>query len=159
MKELWTEYLINFVNIVKNILNVYSFMMEKTKNIIGENQLKETTKWFFSIRGRQSRIFRCFYILGRSIEEVQPLINKYCKIGDTVYSDGLATYKHLSSTFVHKSVNHSEHFADPEDPTNNINGLEGSHGALRKNQRSWFNLNKQKVTLLRFLLPSEIIWS
>ncbi|CAL6063552.1 Conserved_hypothetical protein [Hexamita inflata] len=93
---------------------------------------KGTTKWFFSIRGRQSRIFRCFYILGRSIEEVQPLINKYCKIGDTVYSDGLATYKHLSSTFVHKSVNHSEHFADPEDPTNNINGLEGSHGALRK---------------------------
>ncbi|CAL6034777.1 Conserved_hypothetical protein [Hexamita inflata] len=93
---------------------------------------KGTTKWFFSIRGRQSRIFRCFYILGRSIEEVQPLINKHCKIGDTVYSDGLATYKHLSSTFVHKSVNHSEHFADPEDPTNNINGLEGSHGALRK---------------------------
>lgn len=34
MKELWTEYLINFVNIVKNILNVYSFMMEKTKKLM-----------------------------------------------------------------------------------------------------------------------------
>ncbi|CAL6062334.1 Conserved_hypothetical protein [Hexamita inflata] len=64
---------------------------------------KGTTKWFFSIRGRQSRIFRCFYILGRSIKEVQPLINKYCKIGDTVYSDGLATYKHASGISIFRS--------------------------------------------------------
>ena len=49
-----------------------------------------------------------------------------------VYSDKFPTYKHLSATFVHKSFNHSEHFTDLEGPSNNINGLEGSHCALRK---------------------------
>ncbi|CAL6081843.1 Hypothetical_protein [Hexamita inflata] len=34
------------------------------------------TTWYFSIRGSDSKLFRCFHILGRSIEDVQPYINK-----------------------------------------------------------------------------------
>ena len=82
--------------------------------------------------GRDSKIFRCFHIEGITIEQTQPHINAFCHVGDTIYSDGLATYNHLSATFVHKSINHSKHFIDPNDTTNHINGLEGTHGALRR---------------------------
>ena len=77
-------------------------------------------------------MFRCFHVFGRTIEDLQPYINRFCRVGDTVYSDGLPAHEHLRATFIHRVVNHSENFVDPEDSTNNINMIEGTHAALRK---------------------------
>ena len=90
------------------------------------------TTWYFSVYGRTSHNFRCFYVIEHSREELQPLINRFCKIGDTVFSDGLKSYFNLSETMIHKVVNHSEGFVDPDDHNINTNGVEGSHGALRR---------------------------
>ncbi|CAL5983473.1 Hypothetical_protein [Hexamita inflata] len=90
------------------------FVSSHYKNI--EQQPKDVTIYYFSIRGKDLKLLRCFHVIGRTIEGVQFYINKYCK--------GL-TYKHLSATFVQKSDNHYDNPANHNDiiKNNNINEL------------------------------------
>ena len=57
-----------------------------------------------------------------------PLIFKFIKPKTIIYSDAWAAYRGLEehNNYVHKVINPSEHFVDPEDPTvhtQNIKGL------------------------------------
>ncbi|XP_068205419.1 male abnormal protein mab-31-like [Palaemon carinicauda] len=54
----------------------------------------------------------------RSAETLIPLIRQYIKAGSVIMSDGWAAYKTLSNKgYIHKVINHSENFVDPNDPS------------------------------------------
>ena len=55
-----------------------------------------------------------------------PLIFKFSKPKTIIYSDTWAAYRGLEehNNYVHKVINHSEHFVDPEDPTVHTQNIE-----------------------------------
>ena len=48
-----------------------------------------------------------------------PLILKYIKPGSTIHSDAWGAYRGLGeiNNYMHKVINHSQYFVDPEDST------------------------------------------
>ncbi|CAL6032776.1 Hypothetical_protein [Hexamita inflata] len=81
-----------------------------------EQHPKDVIVYYFSIRGKDLKLFRCFHVIGRTIDDVQLYVNKYCK--------GL-TYKHLSATFVQKSANHQDNPTNNNDIQSNNNNESG----------------------------------
>ena len=61
----------------------------------------------------------------RTADNLLPLINKYIKPQSVIISDKWRAYNKLGELgYIHKCVNHSDNFVDPEDPTIHTQNIE-----------------------------------
>jgi transposase-like protein len=89
--------------------------------------LRDPVKWIFGLYDVARKVGAIEFVENRSGEVLLPLILKHIKPGTEIHSDKWAAYATISSIevnppYIHKTVNHSLHFKDPETGvhTNNV---------------------------------------
>lgn len=89
--------------------------------------LYEPTKWVFGIYDLNAKIGAVFFVADRSAETLLALIQEHIEPGTEIHSDQWRAYNgipqiQVNPPFIHKTVNHSLWFKDPETEvhTNNI---------------------------------------
>lgn len=75
-------------------------------------------RWVFGGWDTEDKIGFLVFVSDRSSDTLIPLIKKYIKPGTTIHSDSWRAYTpidqiNLHPRYIHKQVNHSQHFVDP----------------------------------------------
>jgi len=72
-------------------------------------------QWVFGIYDTVKKIGHIQLVDDRSADTLIPIIRKYVKPGSIIFSDQCAAYSRLADYgYIHKTVNHSENFVDPD---------------------------------------------
>jgi hypothetical protein len=124
-----------------HIVQVDESVIYKAKYNRG-HALFEPTKWVFGIYDITTSLGAVFFVPDRSSESLLPLIQAHIEPGSEIHSDQWRAYsgiRHLpvQPPFIHKTVNHSLWFKDPETEvhTNNIEAYWASVKGIFKRLR------------------------
>ena len=72
-------------------------------------------QWVFGLYDTVKKIGHIQFVDDRSADTLIPIIQKHVKPGSIIFSDQWAAYRRLPDYgYIHKTVNHSENFVDPE---------------------------------------------
>ena len=80
------------------------------------NRREITGQWVFGMFERGSKRVKMIAVENRDKTTLVGIIKEHIKLGTTIHSDCWAAYQTLNEEgFVHKTVNHSEIFVNPDD--------------------------------------------
>lgn len=117
----------------KEIVEIDECCLGKTKITIATHKRYRKHMWILGGYQRNSNLFFLIPVPDRKLETLIPIIKKYVHKGTTIITDELKSYIHLKNIgYIHKSINHSRYFVDPNDKTIHTNTIEGFWMHLRK---------------------------
>jgi transposase-like protein len=95
-------------------------------------------RWVFGLFDREKKLGTMQFVNNRSVEELLPIVQKFCLPGTTIYSDGWKAYDGLTALgFIHKKVIHEKEFVvhGTDIHTNNVENYWGRCKAKFKRMR------------------------
>ena len=130
------DYEINKTQIggVNVIIEIDESMFGKCKFGKGDRN-KRRRKWMFGGVCRVTGMGFMELCPGnkRTKASLWPIIQDNIAPGSTIYSDGWRSYRRLPSLgYVHRWIDHSKHYVDPNDPSLNTNKIEGFWGNFKR---------------------------
>lgn len=115
------------------IVEIDECRLGKTKITTAKHKEYRNHMWILGGYQRKSKLFFLISVPDRKAETLLPIIQKQVYQGTTIITDELKSYKKLDTLgFIHKSVNHSKYFVDPDNSNIHTNTIEGFWMHLRK---------------------------
>jgi transposase-like protein len=135
---------VDYLNFIREICSWK--ILQESKQLGGEGQIvqldesviykpkynlgagfKTPAKWIFALYDVTRKIAYVEFVEKRNAETLLPIIKRWVKPGTEIHTDCWAAYNKIysmdvSPPFLHKTVNHSQNFVDPESKahTNNV---------------------------------------
>lgn len=115
------------------IVEIDECCLGKTKITTAKHKKYKKHIWILGGYQRKSNLFFLIPVINRKSETLIPIIQQYVYTGTTIITDQLKSYDLLKTFgYIHKKVNHSKHFVDPDDKNIHSNTIEGFWMHLRK---------------------------
>ena len=127
------------------------------ENDDGENNRPVKNKWIFGLCEKMDDDnveVRVFSVAKRDADTLLPIIQKHVNVGTEIHSDEWPAYNKLASLgYVHRTVNHSENFINPQNGAN-TQRIEAMWGHLK----TQFMRNHKKTNTALFESHLAEMW-